>query len=561
MHTKLSISFSTSSWRILKQRRRAFLIQVKVHLTNYASFCFIFDPEKAKANGFEVNGRSRRTLVHDLFEGTLTSETRCLTCETVSSRDESFLDLSIDIEPHSSVTACLRQFSASEMLCQRNKFSCDACSGLQEAEKRMKVKKLPNVLALHLKRFKYQEETQKFIKLTYRVAFPFELRLFNTVDDAENADRLYELFAIVVHIGNGPHHGHYTTIIRSQSSWFLYDDDNVESIKETEIPKYFGESSVGAGYVLFYQAVDMNYTEVGLPEPASSKSSLHKVVRDDITLAASSNTEPQIAILSESSKSGTGLRSRTLPADGLFAGKDAILSSLSKTPASPTFSRDDTTDVTPIRHSKSEKDMAKQDARPDQPLPPLPLPIKRPKTGDGAPLGHRKSWLTTLGRNQSKRSHDSPSSFNHAHNEHAIPPQQKHSHTRSQSTSHATITEEKDASRLDATLKAKPTNVDGGNMSSTRKTQVDGQSAKPPQSITSKSPDANFSSTRFTPSSPSSNTLPFSFTRVSPDASNTAHPPSSFQQSQQQPHLSSAHALMSPFKRAARKMSMSLSKK
>lgn len=119
----------------------------------------------------------------------------------MSSRDESFLDLSIDIEQNSSVTACLRQFSASEMLCQRNKFFCDSCCGLQEAEKRMKIKHSPNILALHLKRFKYQEDLQKYVKLSYRVAFPFELRLFNTVDDAVNPDRLYELFAIVVHIG------------------------------------------------------------------------------------------------------------------------------------------------------------------------------------------------------------------------------------------------------------------------------------------------------------------------------------------------------------------------
>lgn len=66
---------------------------------------------------------------------------------------------------------------------------------------RMKVKRLPNVLALHLKRFKFQEDLQKYIKLTYRVAFPLELRLFNTVDDADDPDRLFELFAIVVHIG------------------------------------------------------------------------------------------------------------------------------------------------------------------------------------------------------------------------------------------------------------------------------------------------------------------------------------------------------------------------
>lgn len=117
------------------------------------------------------------TLVHRLFEGTLTSETRCLTCETVghpsisfiisalalggspareladaglakvSSRDESFLDLSIDIEQNSSVTACLRQFSASEMLCQRNKFFCDSCCGLQEAEKRYVVSSMPSPLS------------------------------------------------------------------------------------------------------------------------------------------------------------------------------------------------------------------------------------------------------------------------------------------------------------------------------------------------------------------------------------------------------------------------------
>ncbi|EED83732.1 predicted protein, partial [Postia placenta Mad-698-R] len=195
------------------------------------------------------------TIVHRLFEGVLTSETRCLTCETVSSRDESFLDLSIDIEQNSSVTACLRQFSASEMLCQKNKFFCDSCCDLQEAEKRMKIKKLPNILALHLKRFKYQEDVGKYIKLAYRVAFPFQLRLFNTVDDAENPDRLYELFAIVVHIGNGPHHGHYVTIIKARGTWLLFDDDSVDTIKESDIPKYYGESTNGSAYVLYYQAV------------------------------------------------------------------------------------------------------------------------------------------------------------------------------------------------------------------------------------------------------------------------------------------------------------------
>lgn len=213
------------------------------------------------------------TFVHRLFEGVLTSETRCLTCETVSSRDESFLDLSIDIEQNSSVTACLRQFSASEMLCQKNKFFCDSCCDLQEAEKRMKIKKLPNVLALHLKRFKYQEDTGRYIKLAYRVAFPFQLRLFNTVDDADNPDRLYELFAIVIHIGTGPHHGHYVSIIKARGTWYLFDDENVDAIKECDIVKYYGDNN-GSAYVLYYQAADLDVTALGLrPPPAAAPQS------------------------------------------------------------------------------------------------------------------------------------------------------------------------------------------------------------------------------------------------------------------------------------------------
>ena len=45
----------------------------------------------------------------------------------------------------------------------------------------MRVKKLPQILALHLKRFKYVEQQQRFNKLSHRVTFPLQLRLFNTV--------------------------------------------------------------------------------------------------------------------------------------------------------------------------------------------------------------------------------------------------------------------------------------------------------------------------------------------------------------------------------------------
>lgn len=65
-------------------------------------------------------------------------------------------------------------------------------------------------------------------------------------------------------IPSGPHHGHYIAIIKAHGTWLLFDDDNVEPIREVDIPKYFGESPGGEGYVLFYQAVDLDLASLGI---------------------------------------------------------------------------------------------------------------------------------------------------------------------------------------------------------------------------------------------------------------------------------------------------------
>lgn len=212
---------------------------------------------------------TQKTYVYHLFQGILTNETRCLTCETVrffsilltqiSYRDEEFLDLSINVSPFTSVSSCLRQFSESEMLCGRNKFFCDSCSSLQEAEKRMKIRHSPNILALHLKRFKWDEKAQAYVKHACRVVFPFDLRLFNTSDQSDNPDRSYELFGIVIHVGAGAHQGHYISVVKIGNRWALFDDETVEFIAESDIAKYYGDSpEIGSAYVLFYRATDLD---------------------------------------------------------------------------------------------------------------------------------------------------------------------------------------------------------------------------------------------------------------------------------------------------------------
>lgn len=135
--------------------------------------------ESASSNSSSPN--TEPTWVQDIFQGVLTSETRCLNCETISSKDENFFDLQVDVDQNTSITHCLRCFSNTETLCSDNKFKCDNCCSYQEAQKRMRVKKLPMILALQLKRFKYMEQYNRHIKVSHRVVFPLELRLFNTV--------------------------------------------------------------------------------------------------------------------------------------------------------------------------------------------------------------------------------------------------------------------------------------------------------------------------------------------------------------------------------------------
>ncbi|CAA0841814.1 Ubiquitin carboxyl-terminal hydrolase 3 [Striga hermonthica] len=189
------------------------------------------------------------------FQGILTNETRCLCCETVTARDETFLDLSLDIEQNSSITSCLKNFSSTETLNAEDKFFCDKCCSLQEAQKRMKIKRPPQILVIHLKRFKYIEQLGRYKKLSYRVVFPIELKLSNTVEDA---DAEYSLFAVVVHVGSGPNHGHYVSLVKSHNHWLFFDDENVEMIDESVVQTFFGSaqeysSNTDHGYILFYE--------------------------------------------------------------------------------------------------------------------------------------------------------------------------------------------------------------------------------------------------------------------------------------------------------------------
>jgi ubiquitin C-terminal hydrolase len=228
---------------------------------------------------------NKEDLITDIFEGELTSETKCLTCDNSSYRNEKFLDLSIDLESDSSITNCLKMFSKNEMLNENNKFYCENCYSYQEAARTIKIRKIPKILAFHLKRFKYSEKLGRLVKLFYRVEYVKTLRICNTTKDSIQPDKLYELYGVIVHIGGGPYHGHYVSLVKTELyGWLLFDDETIEKIDEEFVFKFFGDGAgLSTAYLLFYREIEdersfiLNKLATGLENDDQSIESFNNV--------------------------------------------------------------------------------------------------------------------------------------------------------------------------------------------------------------------------------------------------------------------------------------------
>lgn len=196
--------------------------------------------------------------IEEIFAGKSVTQTTCLCCESKSTREELFMDLGLEIMQNCSLVSSLNSFSKSERLKAADKFFCDNCNCKQEADRITLIQKLPKILICHLKRFKYSENERKYTKLNYRVAFPSQIRLDNTTEECEN--KLYELYAVIVHLGPGFQVGHYMSIVKIKKHWIRFDDDFIERADENLIQFIFGSpkeiGSYPCGYILFYRLVD-----------------------------------------------------------------------------------------------------------------------------------------------------------------------------------------------------------------------------------------------------------------------------------------------------------------
>ncbi|GHJ88224.1 hypothetical protein NliqN6_4626 [Naganishia liquefaciens] len=173
--------------------------------------------------------------IHKVWGGRLRSRITCHDCGNNSDTFDAFLDLSLDLDNKTAtVKDALAKFVQKDSLSGKNKYKCEKCNKLVDATKQMQIVKAPEVLSLHLKRF-----TPTGRKITSTIKYTGNLNLDPYMDNYTGSP-LYELYAVTVHQGSGPHIGHYYSYVKNKNgTWFEANDESVHVAQARVFPSAY----------------------------------------------------------------------------------------------------------------------------------------------------------------------------------------------------------------------------------------------------------------------------------------------------------------------------------
>ncbi|XP_054290322.1 ubiquitin carboxyl-terminal hydrolase 20-like isoform X1 [Macrosteles quadrilineatus] len=239
-----------------------------------------------------------RSIISDVFDGKLLSSVQCLTCNRISTRMETFQDLSLPIPSKDHLTMlhqgsvniakcaelystdqgwlswlwewvcslfwgptvglhdCLAAFFSADELKGDNMYSCEKCNKLRNGVKFSKVLELPEVLCIHLKRFRH--ELMFSSKINNYVTFPLEdLDLKPYLHkDCKSKVTTYNLISVICHHGAAGSGGHYTcySLNEQYNQWYEFDDQCVTLVRPETVRNC-------EAYVLFYRKASREMSE------------------------------------------------------------------------------------------------------------------------------------------------------------------------------------------------------------------------------------------------------------------------------------------------------------
>ncbi|KIW75058.1 hypothetical protein Z517_11829 [Fonsecaea pedrosoi CBS 271.37] len=298
-----------------------------------------------QANGIATLDKHCICFFHKVFYGRYNSQITCDTCHTVSSREDEFSSISLDFQKQMkkrkkgpkdggtkdskdtggnegskedkdvkkgegakgsnkdkaadlkitipTVQDCLRAFTAPEPL-SPDQYKCNNCNARRSASKQTRIRKLPAILCVHVKRFGMKQSASGVFgpeKYEGKIDFglhldmaPYTTRPPTRVPEpvkkekkdsgeVEKKDKetkssssstkassssmssggaarkesefMYDLDCVVVHQGEHAQNGHYYAFCRQDNKWFRFDDEIVSATTTEDVLRQ-------EAYLLFY---------------------------------------------------------------------------------------------------------------------------------------------------------------------------------------------------------------------------------------------------------------------------------------------------------------------
>ncbi|XP_068613785.1 ubiquitin carboxyl-terminal hydrolase 31-like [Brachionichthys hirsutus] len=163
---------------------------------------------------------------------------------------------------------CFQLYTKEEQLAPDDAWRCPHCKQLQQGRIKLSLWTLPDVLILHLKRFR--QDGDRRVKMQNMVRFPLMGMDMapHVVKRSQSSwslpshwspwrrpyglgrnpdDFLYDLYAVCNHHGN-MHGGHYTAYCKNSidGQWYCFDDSEVSPVSDDDVCQQ-------TAYILFYQ--------------------------------------------------------------------------------------------------------------------------------------------------------------------------------------------------------------------------------------------------------------------------------------------------------------------
>ena len=188
------------------------------------------------------------SVVVDHMQAQFRTTVACPDCDAVSVTYDPYSQVTTPLPAGATdgvtLTTLLASSAAEEVLDDDNRWFCPKCASDKRARKKIELWSVPDVLVVHLKRFR-RESATSFQRNAVLVDFPLvDLDMApHVAGPAQHGEQLYDCFAVANHRG-GLGGGHYTAFCKlADDKWAEFDDSAVRSVAEVV---------TNSAYVLFY---------------------------------------------------------------------------------------------------------------------------------------------------------------------------------------------------------------------------------------------------------------------------------------------------------------------